>query len=202
MLRFSLIRHAMTSWNMEKKIQGRKDLALSPEGVEQAELWGEILKTQSYDLIIASPMIRAKQTARIISGITATDIEYEDDLREQNFGNWEGRKLKEIQVESPGQVELQESRGWEFCPPDGESRLAVLKRVAGVMERIAEKFDGQNILIVSHSSVMKIIVYKALKRTFTRDEPLILKNYHLHSMVWDSRVKVEKLNYLNLQVDG
>lgn len=198
MVKFGFVRHARTLWNLEKKIQGRTDIDLSRQGIREAHLWGEILRPEKYDLILSSPMVRARQTSKILADKLGITVEVEKDLREQDFGAWEGRRLMDIRQESPGEIERQESRGWEFCPPGGESRIHVLKRSSRAIEKAADAFDRKHVLMVSHSSVMKILIYKGLNRTFTPDEDPVLKAYHLHVMTWNQKMRVKFLNCVNL----
>ncbi len=198
MVKLGLIRHAKTPWNLEKRIQGREDIALSPEGISDAHLWGEALLSQNYDAIFSSPMIRAMQTSQIIAKKIHLEIEYDDDLREQDFGDWEGRKISEIRTQIPGEIEHQEAMGWAFCPPGGESRTLVLNRALKAIKRIANRFEQKQVLIISHSSVMKILIYKALGHTFMPDEPVLLKNTHLHALIWNQEIKIDTLNSIKL----
>jgi broad specificity phosphatase PhoE len=199
MIRIDLLRHAKTRWNQEKKIQGREEISLSPDGIKQACAWGGILRAQNYDLILSSPMIRARQTSRIIAKKINADIEYDMDLREQNFGDWEGRMINEIRISSPGQIEHQEEKGWDFCPPGGESRCLVLNRASKAVKRAAKKYNKKHILMVSHKSVMKILIYRVLGQTFVSSEKNLLKQNYLHSLNWDSnKLIIEKLNSISL----
>lgn len=198
MVTWGIIRHARTRWNLEKKLQGSADIPLSTEGIRDAALWGDLLKAQKFDLILSSPMIRAKQTAGILSDALGAKIVYDRDLREQDFGTWEGCTLTDIRTHTPGAVELEESRGWDFCPPEGESRMAVLKRASRAVDAAQKRFDRKKILMVTHSSVMKILIYKALDRAFTPDEAPILKPYHLHGMTCQGRMRVHRLNSIQL----
>ncbi|MBW1822765.1 MAG: histidine phosphatase family protein [Deltaproteobacteria bacterium] len=162
MVKFGLIRHAKTRWNIEKKIQGKNNMPLSPEGIQEAGLWGEILRKEKYNLVLASPMMRAEQTARIISHKINVDIEFDRDLREQDFGAWEGRRIIDIRKQDPGEIEFQESKGWKFCPPGGESSIKVLKRVSKAMEKAAKNFDEKYVLVVAHNNVIKTTFIKGL----------------------------------------
>ncbi len=198
MVRLGFIRHARTQWNLEKKIQGRKNTILGPEGIRDATLWADMLKPEKYDLILSSPMSRALQTSQILSDTLGVGIEIDADLREQDFGDWEGRRIIDLRKQAPGEIELQESRGWEFCPPGGESRIKVLKRASQAIQTAADAFDKKHVLVVSHSSVMKTIIYKALNRTFSPDEAPVLKEYHLHVMTWDNQMEIEKVNSIQL----
>jgi len=198
MVKLGVIRHAMTSWNLEKKIQGSKDIALCPEGIRQAGLWGEILRPEKYDLILSSPLIRARQTSQIIAGKIGVDIEYDRDLREQDFGEWEGKRLNDIKNQAPGEIKIQESKGWDFCPPGGEPRTMVLKRTLKALHKAAKEFDKKHVLIVTHNSVMKTLIYKILGRAFCPGEPALLKDYHLHVLTWNKSIGIERLNYIKL----
>jgi len=199
MVKLGLIRHARTHWNQEKRIQGRTDIALSREGVRAAGLWGELLINKGFDLIFSSPMIRARQTSELISEKINADIAYHDDLREQDFGTWEGRTLSDIRSEIPGEIEYQESKGWEFCPPGGESRIIVLKRVLRAIEKAVKSVDKKKILIVTHNSVIKVMIYKLLDRDFIPGEVAVLRDYHLHELKWcKKKIQIEQLNSIKL----
>jgi probable phosphoglycerate mutase len=198
MIRLGLIRHARTPWNLEKKIQGSTDIPLSPEGKEEAARWGELLKPEPFDAILSSPLIRARETALILSDKMGTPVFHEPDLREQDFGDWEGQRINDIREKDPKAVEFQESRGWEFRPPGGESRTRVLERVTKTFERAAKNFENQYILVVTHQSVIKILVYDALKRTFGPDESPLVKDYFLHDLLWDGNLQIQRINHLQL----
>lgn len=198
MIRLGLIRHARTPWNLEKKIQGSTDIPLSPEGKEEAARWGEILKSEPFDLILSSPLIRARETALILSDRIGIPLFFDTDLREQDFGDWEGQRIIDIRKKDPRAVEFQESRGWEFRPPGGESRTGVLERVTKAFERAAKKFENQYILVTAHQSVIKILIYDALKRTLSPDEAPLVKDYFLHELTWDGKMEIQKINRLYL----
>lgn len=198
MVKFGLIRHARTKWNFEKKIQGKNNIPLGPEGIQDASRWGKILSKRKYDLILASPMIRAEQTSCIISKNINVHVEFDNDLREQDFGTWEGRRIVDIRKQAPGEIEFQESRGWQFCPPGGESRIKVLKRISRAMEKAGKNFDEKHVLVVAHNGVIKVLIYKILDRAFTPDEKPLLKDYHLHELSWDEKLRIDKLNSIKL----
>ena len=200
MVRFGIIRHARTVWNLEKKIQGREDIALCRQGIDEAAHWGDILKFEKFSLIVSSPMIRARQTSEIIAEKIGIDIAFDDNLREQDFGSWEGKKIADIRKDEPGIIEIQESRGWDFCPPEGESRNSVLKRALKAIRKATDIYDEHHVLVVTHNSVIKSILYSLMNnRTFTPDKTQDLKDYHLHMLTWKNKLKIEKLNHIRLQ---
>ena len=65
-MKLYIIRHGETSWNKEKKLQGRKDIMLDADGIRLAELTGEGMKNIDFDLVISSPLMRARQTAELV----------------------------------------------------------------------------------------------------------------------------------------
>ena len=85
-------RHGETFWNVENKICGATDIALTPRGHAQAEALGRMLAAQDLpvDLILSSPLSRALDTARHIAAATGWPLQVEERLREQNFGRFEG----------------------------------------------------------------------------------------------------------------
>ena len=85
-------RHGETFWNVENKICGATDIALTPRGHAQAEALGRMQAAQDLpvDLILASPLSRALDTARHIAAATGWPLQVEERLREQNFGRFEG----------------------------------------------------------------------------------------------------------------
>ncbi len=199
MIKLGLIRHARTPWNLEKKIQGSTDIALSPEGKIEAARWGELLKSEPFDLILSSPLIRARETSQILSDKMGVPVIYDTNLREQDFGDWEGQRIADIRKKNPGEIESRESGGWAFRPPGGESRTRVLERISQALERAAKTFENQYILVVTHKSVIKILIYDALKRNFSPDETPLLKDYYLHVLTWNEKIQIQRMNRLRLK---
>lgn len=198
MIKFSLMRHARTQWNLDKKIQGRTDMPLCTQGEKDARAWVEKLTRRSFDLILSSPLARAKQTAKIISLGLGLEIIYDEDLAEQNFGQWEGLRIKDLRRSCPGEVSRQEALGWGFRPPEGEDRTEVLTRGRRALDRAAEQFKDRDLLVVTHNTMIKCLVYHGLGRGFLPDEPEVLKPFHLHGFEWDHGFKSMDLNCLDL----
>lgn len=198
MVRYHMIRHAVTPWNLKKKLQGSTDIKLGTQGEKQAYCWAAILKHECYDIIISSPLKRARQTAAIVSEICGADVKIEPDIREQNFGRWEGLTLSRLRKQQPEQIRYQESLGWDFHPPEGESRKSVLKRGVTALSKTAEDFPGKNILLVTHNSVIKALIYHLAGRRFTPDEPELIKPDHLHVLIWNKGLQIESLNHIRL----
>jgi probable phosphoglycerate mutase len=195
---FGLIRHGKTQWNLEKKIQGKNDLKLCAEGVMQVQAWGKILgKTHNWDRIVTSNLKRTWETAGIINKDLNLPMEKDHRLDEQDWGVWNGKKRQDFMAGQLKELERQMALGWQFCPPGGEDRLSVWKRTRNAFEDMASRFQGKNILVVTHSGVIRMVIYGILKRKFLPDERPLLKPYHLHLLAWDNGdLVIKSLNEL------
>lgn len=173
-----LLRHGPTSWNRTKQIQGITDIPLDTERFDPAP-WQTLLAAHGpWDAIVSSPQIRAHQTAELL--LPGREITLDAAFREQDWGRWTGWTLRDLQEQHPGLVEIQEARGWEFTPPDGESRMNVLQRSLDALQRIATAGDGRRILVVTHLGVIKIILNYLEKKPFLPGQSTLVAKRALH----------------------
>jgi len=197
--RFGLIRHAQTVWNREKKIQGHRDTPLTAAGEKQAVNWGQILSQFSWDRILASDAGRARATAEIINACLNLPLTIDSRLKEQDWGQWVGMTVRQIETEAKQILDEQVNAGWDFCPPGGESRRSVLKRSQSALLAAAQRYSGENLLVVSHEGILKSLIYHLRGRRFLPGEPAILKSYQLHRLLYDgSGLQIERINALEL----
>lgn len=92
----ALVRHGRTAWNLERRLQGRSDIALDAHGEAQAEAAGRLLARAQWGRVFTSPLTRAAQTAVILgSHLGAADPVVEPDLLERDFGEAEGMRVAE-----------------------------------------------------------------------------------------------------------
>ncbi|MDY0220496.1 MAG: histidine phosphatase family protein [Desulfobacterium sp.] len=198
MVNLNLIRHGKTLWNLDRRIQGREDIPLAERGKAQVVSWCLPLGKISLDLVLSSPMVRATQTAEIIGQRLGLGVIISENLREQDFGLWEGKRMADIRRATPGLLEHQERLGWDFCPPGGETRKEVLVRSLGALGQAAEELKGLNLLVVTHSGVIRSLAYHALGRFFLPWEKRVLKKEYLHEFVWSQGLTLKKLNAMDL----
>jgi probable phosphoglycerate mutase len=197
--RFGLIRHAQTDWNREKKIQGHSDSALTANGKKQASSWGRRLFQFPWDRLLASDSGRALATAERINAFLNIPLETDPRLREQDWGDWVSKTIPQIQTEAYQVLEEQINAGWNFCPPGGESRDSVLERSQEALMEAADRYPGDNLLVVTHEGVIKCLVYYLCGRKFLPTEPRLLQSYRLHWLVFDRQgLQIEKVNALKL----
>ena len=145
-------RHGQTSWNVLGKLQGKTDIELNDEGRGQAREARELIKDKKIDLIITSPLKRAKETAQIINENFNVDILEDERLMERGYGFCEGmtkedrQKLKEINPEI--NYIWSYNKNIEF--QDVESMKDFCIRIYSFLNEIKEKYKDKNILLVTH----------------------------------------------------
>jgi broad specificity phosphatase PhoE/ribonuclease HI len=158
-----LLRHGETPLSVERRFSGLGDPALTDNGLAQAAAAAVKLSRDPYklDAIITSPLTRARQTAEAVARSTGLDVETDEDLREADFGAWEGHTFTEIQRQWPAEL-----AAWladpDVAPPGGESFTTVTDRVARAQRRIIERYEGRTVLVVSHVTPIKTLLRLAL----------------------------------------
>src|SRR5262245_38220710 len=116
-----LIRHGETEWNRDERIQGQKDIPLSPIGEKQARLLGLRLKKVLCQAVYSSDLSRTRRTAEIALEGRSLPIVFTPALRERDFGRWEGLTWDQIQREFPAQAEQSRRDGVSHEVPGGET---------------------------------------------------------------------------------
>lgn len=149
-MRIYVARHGQTQWNVEEKVCGRTDLPLTEEGRKQAQTLAEKAAGYDLDLIIASPMIRARQTAGAVAEKCGVPVIVDPRLIEQNYGIFEG-----VDRFDPGF--LANKRQFAYKYPGGESMMQVAYRVYSLLEDVKRQYQGKNVLLVCHGGVCRVI---------------------------------------------
>ena len=145
-MKIYIVRHGETDWNVDKKCQGQTDIPLNQTGKEQAEKTRELLLNKNIDLIICSPLGRAKETANIINKDRNIDIIFDDRLKERKFGDFEGLHFSEFDYEE----------FWAYNDntyPKAESTPEFFDRISGFLDEIKNKYKDKNVLLSTHGGV-------------------------------------------------
>lgn len=151
-----LVRHGRTKGNVDRTLCGRLDVPLDDLGVLQAQRVADrIAREVKADVLLSSPLIRARQTAGHIRERNGLAVEMVEDLAEWNFGDYEGKTLAEVQAAAPHVLSALENlddheAGW----PGGEIRRVFHARVAGVFRQIVTDYHGQSVIVVAHGGVL------------------------------------------------
>ena len=142
-----LTRHGQTDWNVQKKVMGRYDEPLNEKGIEQARQTKELLSNCDFDLIICSPLLRAKETAQIINQDRNIKIEYDDRIIERDFGELEGLEKTDFDFD----------RFWNYYKNNkyekAENIQNFFNRIYSFLDDICVKYSDKNVLIVAHGGV-------------------------------------------------
>lgn len=158
MTRLYLARHGETEWNLEKRLQGHLDSPLTKLGVLQANWLAAALNDVPLDVIYTSSSPRAYRTAESILQDRKVELIATDELKEMNLGDWEGRIAPELEREYPEQFRAYWNAPHLFKPLTGESYEDVRIRVATFLEAILPQHEGQNVLLVTHTVTLKMIM--------------------------------------------
>lgn len=149
-VRALFVRHAESTWNVERRWQGRADPPLSGRG--RAAVRVAARSVGSVDAVITSPLRRAAETAAILSEeIGVGPVMVDDELVERDVGEWSGLTRGEIDERYPGWREA------ERFPDGWEHDEAVLERARRAFGRIGAEFAGADVLIVTHGGVLRAL---------------------------------------------
>ena len=143
-----LLRHGQTDWNIDLRLQGSTDIPLNETGRNQARLAASVLNREDWDVIIASPLSRAKDTADIVALEFGMNVVVVPELIERSFGVAEGldhaswRKLYESHQHIEGLESLEDLRA----------------RTVQLLDLIANEYSGQRVLAVSHGAFIRKVL--------------------------------------------
>lgn len=149
-MKIYVARHGQTQWNAENKVCGRTDLPLTELGLQQAQRLADNAADRHIDLIISSPMLRARQTAKAVADRYNLPVQIDERLIEQHFGIYEGVDRKDPRF-------LAGKRQLAARHPGGESMMQVAQRVYNLLDDVKKNYPGKNVLLVCHGGVCRII---------------------------------------------
>lgn len=144
-------RHGQTIWNVENKICGATDIALTDLGHRQAEALGRRIADEGLqvDQILCSPLMRAADTARHIAQVTGIPLQVEERLREQNFGRFEGTPRDGADFRAAKACFVSRFGG-------GESMLQVAQRIYSLLDELRAQPD-KTYLLVAHNGIARVV---------------------------------------------
>jgi probable phosphoglycerate mutase len=161
-----LIRHGETAWNAERRLQGHLDIALNSEGERQARLLGAVLADERIDAIVASDLLRARQTAEAVSRVHGLPVQLDRALRERCYGGFEGLLYAEIAQRFPAEFAAWQARDVDAGLPAGANRGETFRqfygRVTQAVARWADAHPGKTLALVAHGGVLECAYRAAL----------------------------------------
>ena len=168
MTKIFLVRHGMTFWNGERKIQGNTDIELAPEGIAQAKLLAENFPVENISAVYSSDLKRAKVTAEILAERLNLPVQTVKNLRETNFGDWEGKKLSELEKADPLNYERFFRNPEELRVANAETFEQLQIRAVDAVKKIIAVHPDENIVIVAHGAINRTILCYILEMPLKR----------------------------------
>lgn len=159
-MKLIIVRHGETEENVKKICQGQRPGKLTKNGIEQTKKLALRLKDKKIDVVFSSDLKRAKDAAKEIIRLHNVPVHYIPELRERNFGIFEGRLIEKYKK---SQKESGLSRA-EFRPEGGESSIDIKKRVQEFLSKVFKEYKGKDVLIVSHAAVIRMLLGILLKK--------------------------------------
>ena len=163
--RLIFVRHGETAYNAENRLQGQRDIPLTPRGRDQASAVGrmsragigaEIDRLEAADAFVASPLRRTRETMELMRaamGLPPERYRVAPALLELTFGEWEGLTWREVRARDPEAVKARRADKWNFVPPGGESYAMLAERVRAWLASLTA-----GAFIVSHGGVARALM--------------------------------------------
>lgn len=180
-----LMRHGETAWNLAGRVMGRHPVELTDRGREQVETTARFALSIKPDLIVTSPLVRARQSAEIVAAaLGGLEIVEEPAIAEVLYGRWEGMHYHEL-IDDPHYITYRKSP-IEHPTPGGETIPEVQARGVAAVMRAMEAHAGQRVLFVSHGDIVRTVLCHFLG--------LELKHFH--------RIRVDNATLSAVQIAG
>ena len=185
----ALIRHGPTVWNEQKRLQGRADIPLSPDGLAAVRRWRVPEAFAGFEWL-ASPLSRAAQTAALLD----LDAAAEPAIVEMHWGDWDGHTHAELQQKYGDGFRGRAGAGLDLRPPGGESLREVRRRAQGWLAEVAAR--GRPTGAVTHQVVIRAVLSLATGWTMEGAPPHALDwaSMHLFTVAADGTVSIDRLN--------
>jgi len=194
MLHLMMVRHGETEWNVQRRYQGQSDVPLSELGKRQAERIAARLTGKSIDVVYASDLERAWETADIIAKKCSLDVFSEPRLRELKFGILEGLTFEEAEEKYPETI-----AAWldDFNnTPEGAETIDLFnERVVSLLDDLKVKHDDQTLLLVGHGGSLSEILRVVLGLSREKRWYLELENASLSEVsIADDYISLKRMN--------
>ncbi len=161
--RLFLVRHGETDWNVDFRFQGQSDIELTDVGKTQARKLGLSLADEKISAIYSSDLSRAVKTAKIIAVHHELNIKKIPELREINFGIWEGLTYDEINKSYSDLYKEWRENTTDVKIPKGESLSEVAERSVRAIHQLVDQHKDESIVVVTHGGVIRCIVSSVLR---------------------------------------
>lgn len=160
--RIYLIRHGQVAGYEEKRYNGHADVLLTAEGEAQFGLLQLRLKKKSISAVYSSDLVRCRSGAQLLAASHDLEVQVDAQLRELNIGDWEGKTWSELQAQYPQEWQARLDDIVNYQVPQGESLSDLAARVRPVIARIVAAHCGEEVVVVAHGGVNRVILLEAI----------------------------------------
>jgi len=167
-----IVRHGATDWNQSGRIQGHIDIPLNETGRAQARMVSLRLATFKATALCSSDLLRAYETAQIIGQATGLRVLQKPELREINFGVWQGLSSPQIRERDPEVYAARRANPYDVAPAGAETWRHFYTRAVRAVHEILAMIEAERLIVVTHGGVCMALGLRALgfdctgKRTF------------------------------------
>jgi probable phosphoglycerate mutase len=180
--RILLVRHGETDWNATGRIQGHSDTPLNEAGRLQARRAAQRLAREPVRALYSSDLARAFETATIIGASLGLTAVSSPQLRERQYGAWEGLTGAAIKAHYPELFAMWRARATDFAPPRGETRSELLSRALAELRTIRQRHLGQMVVVVSHGGLCNVLINHVLGNADDEQREFAFGNASIHTL--------------------
>ena len=178
MTKILLVRHGEVAGNVGDKptFVGWNDLPLNERGLQQAQIVAEYLAGESIDAVYSSDLQRAKNTAEAIAQKHGLAVRVDADLREVNYGAWEGLGEIDLHRDYSSQWIARQNDPWNVAAVEGESYEQMWTRFLPKWNKLVEDHDGETVVLVAHNGLNRMLLCHLLGAPFENFKRIHITN--------------------------
>ncbi|MEG1311115.1 MAG: histidine phosphatase family protein [Romboutsia sp.] len=185
MTKLILVRHALTIDNQKSRLSGHIDSIVSEEGKLQIKKLTNYLSKIHIDKIYTTSSSRTKDTVKELAILKCINIIEKDNLKEINFGNFEGMTFDEIKSEHTKEFQKMINEGYNYKYPNGESLIMTYNRVAEEIDKIILDNKNKTVLICSHGGTIRNIITYLISNSY---------KYHWNFKIDNASISIIEVN--------
>ncbi|MEM6799332.1 MAG: histidine phosphatase family protein, partial [Planctomycetota bacterium] len=157
MQRILLVRPGATEYDRQGRIQGTIDMPLCDDGRQQVEASVDAIAAEAPVAIYSSPCQAAVETAAAIAGERKLKPKTLDKLKNLDHGLWQGMLIDDVRSKQPKVFRQWQEQPETVCPPEGETVMAAMQRVAGVLKKLLKKHKDETIALVTPEPLASVV---------------------------------------------
>lgn len=178
MTKLIIVRHGEVAGNAgdKKAFVGWGDLALNERGLQQAQAVGDFLQNETIDAVYSSDLQRAVITAQKIATPHHLTVQIDPDLREVNYGKWEGLSEEELLEQYGEQWRDRQADPWNVSAVGGENYAQMWARFFPKWQALVERHQGQTAVLVGHNGLIRMLLCHLLGAPFANFKRIHVNN--------------------------